>query len=161
MYLYCKSVCKSRKKRQSRSFFKKFSYDPSAVRNYYGPLHAEDRLTCRVRKARRHGWPVTKAVQNRLQRQAKPHMTRGTCRRNFLNQVAERSGQRRETEMRVQVQNTKRVKPICEARTRPCAKMAIARNLVRVRLSSRSLHQCSLHQMLGEMVENKPMASHW
>jgi hypothetical protein len=33
--LHCKSVCKSRK-RQSRSFFKKFSYDPCAVRNYYG-----------------------------------------------------------------------------------------------------------------------------
>jgi len=41
------------------------------------------------------------------------HMTRGTCGRNFLNWVAERSGQRRGSEMSASTKYKKRQTDLC------------------------------------------------
>ena len=67
---------------------------------------------------------------------------------------AQANGERNRNE-----RSTKCVKPICGARTRPCPEMTIVRKLVRVRLSSQSFHRCSLHQMLGKIVEKEPITS--
>ena len=94
--VHCKFVCKS-KKRQSRSFFKNFPYYPCAVRNHYGRPSACGRpvdTPSTQGKAPRVGRLESSAEPFAATDQTFFHMTRGTCGRNFLNRVAERSGQR-------------------------------------------------------------------
>ncbi len=114
------------------------------------PSACQRRLTRQVCKAKPLRVGVYKSSAGESEpfaamRQTFFHMTRGKRGSDFLNRVAERSSQRRESGMSA---STNRVKPIRGASTKPCPKMAIVGKPVRVRLLRHLSHQRSLHQPL-------------